>query len=579
MELPLPVRVFLAVVVAFVGYWLVYAATPTFAFGFGGFYAILLILAVIAGILYIPAGIAMGIFFVVSLFVLEPFMSRHIGRSEEFRDLIGKRNVGKFTQDVTAIDPSQIRIVDEEMAKKIGEKLLGEEAALGSRAELGKMNIQHVKGKLYWVAPVLHSGYFAWYKFSEGTPGYVKVSATNPNDFEFVRKIKGKDIRIKYQPNAWFGDELERHLWLNGYMSKGLTDFTFEIDDEGKPYYVITVYARKIGWAGSDTVGVAVVDVETGYIEPYKPEEAPEWIDRIQPDTIVYAQLKWWGEYQDGWWNPSDNKKLQPTHEALFVHGTDGRGYWYTGISSKGKEGSISGFAMVDSRTKEFRYYEVAGTTEDAAKQSVLGKVKSMNYEASYPVLYNVGGRPTYVMSLKDDAGLVKMIGMADVGDHSVVGVGETVQDALRNYASAQNSKGNAVLLDGKVKSKKITGKIVRCAKDDRGGNSYYHIAINSEQGKIFVGDSNLSQELVTTQVGDNVEVEFTTNSETGFIQMSGFKNNTLGIKKGATQSSIEEGDKQLRKEKEQNQDAKEADSRWEKLSPEDKAKKLEQLK
>ncbi|HBA44847.1 TPA: hypothetical protein DCZ31_02550, partial [Patescibacteria group bacterium] len=509
MRISLPVRVFLAVIAGFVGYWLIYAGTPTIAFGFAGIYAILLVLTVMAFILYFPAGIGMIVAFLIYLFVFDPYMSRHIGRSEEFRDLIGQRTVGKFTQDVTPIDPSQIRIVDGEMAKKIGEKLLGEESALGSRAELGEMHVQHVKGKLYWVAPVLHNGYFAWSKFSGGTPGYIKVSATNPNDFEFVRKINGQEIHIKYQPNGWFGDNLERHLWLNGYMSKGITDFTFEIDDEGKPYYVITVYARKIGWAGSDTVGVAVVDVQTGDIQPFTPEKAPAWIDRIQPSDIVYTQLGWWGDYQDGWFNPSGNKKLKPTHDALFVHGTDGHGYWYTGISSKGNEGSISGFAMVDSRTKEFRYYEVAGTTEDAAQKSVLGKVKSMNYQASYPILYNVGGRPTYVMSLKDDAGLVKMIGMADVGDHSVVGVGDTVQDALRNYASAQNSKGNAVLLDDKIKAKKITGKIGRAARDDRGGNTYYHLAIASEQGKIFVGDSNLSQELITTQVGDTVEVEF----------------------------------------------------------------------
>ena len=42
--------------------------------------------------------------------------------------------------------------------------------------------------------------------------------------------------------------------------------------------------------------------------------------------------------------------------------------------------------------------------------QSAKGKVQEKGYTASFPILYNINGVPTYVMSLKDKAGLVSEI-------------------------------------------------------------------------------------------------------------------------------------------------------------------------
>ena len=43
------------------------------------------------------------------------------------------------------------------------------------------------------------------------------------------------------------------------------------------------------------------------------------------------------------------------------------------------------------------------------------GKVQEKNYQATFPVMYNILGKPTYVMSLKDKAGLVKMVSFVSV--------------------------------------------------------------------------------------------------------------------------------------------------------------------
>lgn len=40
--------------------------------------------------------------------------------------------------------------------------------------------------------------------------------------------------------------------------------------------------------------------------------------------------------------------------------------------------------------------------------------------------MYNILGKPTYVMSLKDKAGLVKMVSFVSVEDYSVLGLGKT---------------------------------------------------------------------------------------------------------------------------------------------------------
>jgi hypothetical protein len=94
----------------------------------------------------------------------------------------------------------------------------------------------------------------------EGTAGYVMVSATNERDVKLVQKPSdGKPIKIKYQPEAYFQSNIERHLYASGYAFVGLADFSFEIDDEGTPFWVVTKYEKKIGFSGNDAVGIILV--------------------------------------------------------------------------------------------------------------------------------------------------------------------------------------------------------------------------------------------------------------------------------------------------------------------------------
>ena len=218
--------------------------------------------------------------------VLPMLTSWALLRTSDYRILIGTVEVGEnLSEHMTPISIEKIRVVDQSLANLLGDKVLGAQAALGSQVTLGTFNIQKVGTELYWVAPLLHSGFFMWQKNSQGTPGYVMVNATNERDVKLVQEINGKKVLIKYQSEAFFFSNLARHVYFEGFFYCGLTDYSFEIDDEGNPYWVITKFKKKIGFSGSDAVGVVVVDTQTGQTKEYSIANAPVWIDRIQPDN------------------------------------------------------------------------------------------------------------------------------------------------------------------------------------------------------------------------------------------------------------------------------------------------------
>jgi hypothetical protein len=454
-----------------------------------------------------------------------------IFRSTAYRELIGEvKNGKKLSDHIAPLAINKVRVVDEQLAYLLGEKILGSEPALGSRTELGHFAIQKVDGELYWVAPLLHSGFFKWLNSKQGTDGYVMVSATNERDVKLVQDFNGKPLAIKYQPEAFFGSYLQRHLYFNGYATVGLEDFTFEIDDAGKPYWVMTKYKKEIGFAGENATGVVVVDAQTGTIAEYTIAEAPAWIDRIQPEDFVSEQLDDWGEYVHGYFNFSNEDKLiTTTHGLTLVYGEDNRSYWYTGVSSVGKEESAVGFVLVDTRTKEATLYQQSGATEYAAQTSAEGKVQEKGYQASLPVPYTINNIPTYVMALKDDAGLIKMYAMVAIGDYTIVGVGNTMQETLMSYKNVFNMSGNRINPEAITDREVLKTVVSRIQSDIKNGNSFYYFTVEGNP-KIFIGSSQISNELPVTIAGDSISISFNEDSAQ-VIDVSSFDNLKLGTK------------------------------------------------
>ncbi|MBO3443089.1 hypothetical protein [Clostridium sp. CCUG 7971] len=463
--------------------------------------------------------------------IVAPFItSSPILHAKAYRNLIGKVEESKFAEDVSPVSVKDIRLVDEAMAMKLGDKKLGEVPAIGSVSKLGTFHIQSVKGNLYWVAPLVHRDIIKWITSLDGTNGYVMVSASNPQDVRLVQEIDGKPIKIVYQPEAYLLQDLHRHMYVNGLMNIGMSDFTLEINDEGRPYWVTTLYEHSVGYGGSDATGVATVDAETGEIKKYNIKNTPEWIDRIQPQDFVVNQINDWGLYIKGFLNSviSEEGVLVPTEGTSLIYGNDNRAYWYTGITSSGGDESTIGFMLVDSRTKEAKLYKQPGATETAAMRSAEGKVQEKNYEATFPVMYNILGTPTYVSSLKDKAGLVKMVAFISVEDFSVLGLGETKEEALRSYREALSSKGNSIKLEDDTTTQDLEGTVLRISPDVKSGNTYYYMTVNSNENIIFNATSKISTEIPLTNVGDKVKISFQ-KGEKGLVDIIEFDNLNIG--------------------------------------------------
>ncbi|WP_038299041.1 hypothetical protein [Metaclostridioides mangenotii] len=475
--------------------------------------------------------IAIGL--AVIMFVIPFITTTPILHAKSYRNLIGEVKESEFTNDISPVSVNDIRLVDEEMARKLGDKKLGEVPAIGSVSKLGKFHVQNVDGELYWVAPLVHRDIIKWATSLSGSSGYVKVSASNPQDVQLVQKVGNRDIKIVYQPEAYLHQDLQRHLYIHGVINVGMSDFTLEIDDDGMPYWVVSLYKNKIGFGGSNAVGTAIVDAETGEIKRYSVEDTPKWVDRIQPSEFVTNQIADWGLYVNGFINSMFSEKgvLVPTEGISLVYGDDNKSYWYTGITSSGGDESTIGFMLIDSRTKEAKLYKQPGATELAAMKSAEGNVQEKNYEATYPIMYNILGNPTYVSSLKDKAGLVKRVAFISVEDYNVLGIGENKNEALRNYKEALESKGNDLVIDNNadgIKDNTIEGIVTRISPDVKGGNTSYYITIDSKVDVIFKETSKISNKLPLTQVGDKVSINYE-KAEDGITEMTKFDNLSIG--------------------------------------------------
>ena len=524
---------------------LFYINLPVINYGFTGFAFIIVLVLIIAIVLSTGITVSQQTnqlklarmpskFLYISIAILLvyciviPFItSMKMLRTDSYQKLIGEvKNGQKITNHIAPISIDKIRVVDEELAYLLGEKILGSQPALGSQVELGQFCIQKVNDELYWVAPLLHSGFLKWFNNKEGTAGYVMVSATNERDVKLVQKVGGKDIKIKYQPNSYFGSEIHRHVYFNGNATVGLTDFSFEIDDAGNPFWVITTFDKKIGFAGKEATGIILVDAQSGAMSEYNIAKTPRWVDRIQPLNFIEDQLNDWGEYVHGYWNFSNADKLQITEGLTLVYGKDNKSYWYTGLTSVGKDESAVGFVLVDTRTKESTFYKQSGATEFAAQSSAQGKVQEKGYRASLPIPYNINNIPAYVMTLKDDGGLVKMYAMVDISDYTIVGVGNTMRETLTSFKNVYNMADNKINPNAVSDKKIVKSVITRIQNDVKNGNSFYYFKVK-DYPNIFVGSSQISNQLPVTIVGDSISVSFDQDLEE-IIDISSFLNLNL---------------------------------------------------
>ncbi len=437
-----------------------------------------------------------------------------------YRDQLTQPQERTFSSDVQVVDVENVPIVDKALAEKLADKKLGEKTSLGSQVETGEPVIQQVNGKLMWVVPLEHSGFFKWLANLNGTPGYITVSATNMQDVEYV---DGKNIKI--QPRAYLLQNLNRHARLHGGFFTGLTDYSFEIDDEGNPYWVISTYKNTRGFALPEATGALIINATTGETHRYTIDALPAWVDRIQPESFIMTQINNRGEYINGILNFSNKDKFKASEGHSIIY-NNGRCYLYTGLTSVGSDDSIISFMMVDMITKEVFNYKVSGATENAAQASAEGKVQNLKYTATFPLILNIDGKPTYFMTLKDAEGLVKQYAYVSLEDYSIVGNGETMEAALDSYrANLRHAGASGTPAEDLLEEKEeITGTVLRIASEMTSEDTVYKIILSEQPKKIYQVSYTVSDELALTREGDRIQLTFP-KTEDAIVTASGFDN------------------------------------------------------
>lgn len=435
-----------------------------------------------------------------------------------YRDQLGEPEIKKFDNEVQAIDVAQIPIVDENLALQLAQKKLGERPALGSQVALYSATIQMVDGELVWVVPLYHSGFFKWLTNLSGTPGYIVVSATNTNDVRYVEGYK-----IKYHPGSYLLFDITRKVRFGPGLMTGITDYSFELDDEGQPYWAISTYKNSRGFSLPEADGIILLNATTGQMDRYGMDEVPEWVDRVQPEDFVLTQIANRGNYVHGIFNFANKDKYRPSEGHNIVY-NNGRCYLFTGLTSVGSDDSAIGFIMVDMVTKEPIMYEMSGATEEAAQRSAEGRVQDLKYRATFPIILNIDSQPTYFMTLKDNIGLIKQYAFVSVTNYSTVGTGESVSAAMRDYENKLRSDGVTTIgkLGGVVEQ--LEGTILRISGEYSGGNTVYKFLLSEKPNILFIAESTAGAELALTQPSDKIQVEYSLSSD-GTAEVTSFDN------------------------------------------------------
>lgn len=446
----------------------------------------------------------------VSYVLIGSLIGAEFLRATDYRDQITIKEMKEFNEEFETIGLNRIPVVDKQTAVQLGDKQLGTVSGLGSQFFVdSQYSLINVNDGIFRVSPLDHRDFFKWLQNrNEGIQNYVSVNVTNPTDVRLVAVSAG----MKVSPNSFFHQDLARHVRFK-YRTLIFGDYTFEIDDDQNPYWVVSVIKPEIGpFGGLSAQGAVLVNPVTMDTQYYDIDELPHWVDRVQPSSIAWSQIDNWGYYVHGFINTLFNQKdmLQTTDGYNYVV-IDNQVYVYSGLTSLGGDRSIVGFTLINLKSKEATFYQIGGADEYAAMSSAEGQVQHLNYRSTFPVLLNISSTPTYFVSLKDQEGLVKKYSFIAVSNYDAVGVGDTVAEAQRNYILKLREIG--MVKDDESRYTEITGTVAMVSTAIVDGNSVYYITLD-EDPRLFVVNVSVNLEVLFTTENDEVTMKFFDNKE-----------------------------------------------------------------
>ena len=448
----------------------------------------------------ILVGIVPAIFLII---IVTNFISSPIFNSKSYANRIDVGTGKNFSEEVKEVDFSKVPLLDKDSTTKIGDRVVGEMTDLVSQFYVSDLYSQiNYDNKIMRVTTLEYDDLIKYFINSkEGIPYYVKVDSVT-GVAELVKLDKG----MRYMPSAYFNENLYRKLRFS-YPTLIFGDANFELDNDGKPYFVVpTIKYTGVGLK-EEIDGVVILDPVTGESNRYMVGDIPTWVDHVYSASLIIEQFDDYGLYNGGFMNSIfGQKNVVATTDGYNYLTMDDDVYLYTGVTSVSSDESNLGFILVNMRTKETNYYLIPGAEEFSAMASAEGQVQQMSYRSTFPLLINLNGRATYMVSLKDNAGLVKMYGFVDVQDYQKVSVTDAslgIQKAKENYLKLVGNTNTDNMQEIVVKD--INTVIID-------GNSYYYI-IDSEDNKYRVSIKVNEEVIPFIKNGDTIKVNYTQSS------------------------------------------------------------------
>ncbi len=410
---------------------------------------------------------------------------------------------GDFAAEVDEISYDQIPMLDRDSAERLGDRKLGELSDMVSQFEVVDDYTQiNYKGRPVRIATLMYADLIKWFtNRSDGLPAYLVIDMVTQN-VELVRLQEG----IKYTTAEHLGRNLYRHLRFH-YPTYLFSQPVMEVDEEGTPYWICPKLVRTIGlFGGTDVRGAVLVNAITGESQYY--EEVPAWVDNLYSADLIIQQYNYYGMYHNGFFNSLFGQKDVTITTAGYNYiALEDDVYIYTGITSTGGDQSNIGFLLTNQRTKESKYYSCAGATEYSAVDSAEGELQNLRYKATFPLLLNIGGQPTYFMAMKDQAQLVKKYAMVNVQQYQIVATGDTVAECEKNYAAMLSQNGIASGT-GASGAETIEGTIADLRTAVLNGNTVYYIKLIGSDVYYAISAADAPGVVILSN-GDQVSVSY----------------------------------------------------------------------
>ena len=415
-------------------------------------------------------------------------------------------NDGNFTEDIEDINFDEIPMLDYDSAIKLGNAKLGELSDMVSQFEVDETYYTQInyKGTPYRVTVLRYGDFFKWFKHTkEGLPAYVLVNMVT-QEAQVVRTESG----IKYSESEYFNHKLSRYIQFR-YPTKMIYSYNIEVNDKGVPYWIASCYDNTIGlFGGKDIKEVIMLNALTGESEIMPLDKVPNWVDRAIPADLIVEQYNYHGTYAGGFWNSLIGQKdVKNTTDGYNYIAQNDDVYMYTGVTSvNGDTGNI-GFLLSNQRTKQTKFYSLSGAIESVAMGSAEGEAQNYKYTATFPLLLNVNGQPTYFMAMKDSSALVKGYAMVNVKQYQIVSFANNTDPEVCK-AKYVALLGNKKLVDNKpAKTTEVSGVIedVRTAVIE--GNSYYYIKLKEGESyyKLAASENDIA---VIMKAGEAVTIK-----------------------------------------------------------------------